>query len=130
MTSPVEHAIRGGVVRLSLPAKLAFDIGALRESLRDLAERLGHASCATGCDVLHIGMERSFGMSAAHKLEAHDFSAHEAVMAPGSPVPWKPVTVMLPERVSGNLEALQKAIGLAASKLGCAPCCSGFDILF
>jgi hypothetical protein len=131
MKTSAEHAIQGGVVRLTLPAKLAFDLGALRESLRDLAERLGHAGCATGCDVLHIGMEREFTVNQERKLAAHGLSSHDEVMAPGFPGPWKtPVTVTIPERVSGNIESLQRAVELAVSKLGCAPCSSGFDVLF
>ena len=33
---------------------------AARKPPNALAERLGHSGCATGCDVLHIGMEREF----------------------------------------------------------------------
>ena len=112
METSAEHAIHGGVVRLTLPAKLAFDVGALRESLRDLAERLGHSGCATGCDVLHIGMEREFTVNQERRLAAHALSSHDEVMAPGHPVPWKsPVTVTIPERVSGNMRSLTRLRG-------------------
>ena len=119
METSAEHAIHGGVVRLTLPAKLAFDVGALRESLRDLAERLGHSGCATGCDVLHIGMEREFTVNQERRLAAHALSSHDEVMAPGHPVPWKsPVTVTIPERVSGNIESPRVAHTAAALGLG------------
>jgi hypothetical protein len=41
-----------------------------------------------------------------------------------------PITVTIPDKVSGNIDALTRAVGVVMGKLGCAACCSGFDILF
>ena len=65
---PQSKSLRGGTVRLTLSAKVANDIGALRSGLKDLADRLGHSACATGCDVLHIGLEREFVISQEAQL--------------------------------------------------------------
>src|SRR5262245_57533873 len=59
-TSTVNVGVRGGTVRMTMSAKVAGDLGALQKGLKSLAERLGHPSCATGCDILHLGAEREF----------------------------------------------------------------------
>ena len=56
----MEMTMHGGTVRLTMSAKVAGDLGALQKGLKSLAERLGHPFCATGCDILHLGMEREF----------------------------------------------------------------------
>ena len=119
---------RGGALRLTMPARVANDLGALDRSLRELAERLGHSACATGCDILRLGMEREFVVNPASEVSLNpqplpplsvDFDQSR-----GS------VTVTIPDRVSGNIDALSKAVGVVLGKLGCSSCCSGFDILF
>ena len=51
---PQSKSLRGGTVRLTLSAKVANDIGALRSGLKDLAERLGqrHAPPVVICCIL------------------------------------------------------------------------------
>jgi hypothetical protein len=38
--------------------------------------------------------------------------------------------VSIPEKVSGDIRSLQRAIAGTLEKLGCGACCSGFDITF
>jgi hypothetical protein len=52
------------------------------------------------------------------------------VALPQDPVPFRTVTVSIPERVNGDIAALTRAIAAVVDRLGCKPCCSGFDILF
>lgn len=59
---------RGGAVRLTLSAGVANDLGALKRSLKLVAERLGHPACATGCDILHMGLEQEFSLGDAVQL--------------------------------------------------------------
>jgi hypothetical protein len=123
--------LQGGAVRLTMSARVANDLDSLKRSLADLAERMGHPACATGCDTLFLQQEREF------------LSFGEAVELNPQPIPpgrieeellgrvsRAQVNVMLPERVSGNIKSLQKAVAVTLGKLGCAPCCSGFDIAF
>ncbi len=124
----VKVSRHGGTVRLTLPARVANDLGALQKSLGSLAERLGHAQCATGCDILDIMLEREFILTEAVALNPQPLPPAPAVRGP-SPEPWR-VSVTMPDRVSHDIEGLKKAIGVALGKLGCAACCSGFDIQF
>lgn len=117
---------KGGAVRLTLSSKVANDLGALQKSLKLVAERLGHPNCATGCDIFHLGMEQEF-----------TFGGGEVSLNP-QPLPPRglaldargTITVTIPEKVSGNIELLNRAVGVVLGKLGCSACCSGFDILF
>src|SRR4029450_9512600 len=119
---------KGGAVRLTLSAKVANDLGALQRSLRLVAERLGHPNCATGCDIFHLTLEEEFTLGGA---------GQEVALNP-QPLPpqerfeqrLNTITVTIPDKVNGNIEALSRAVGTVVGKLGCSPCCSGFDILF
>ncbi|MFY9609033.1 MAG: hypothetical protein WAU45_10535 [Blastocatellia bacterium] len=117
---------RGGAVRLTLSAKVANDLGALQKSLKLVAERLGHPACATGCDILHMGLEQEFASGDTVSLNPQPLPprGHGLDQARG------PITVTLPDKVSGNIDALTRAVGVVVGKLGCSACCSGFDILF
>src|SRR5262245_1900369 len=129
MAQPTLNVTRkGGAVRLSLPAKVANDLGALQRGLKSLAERLGHPQCATGCDILHMGLEREFSLTDAVALNPQPLPPAELRFDP-TPQPWR-VTVTIPDRVNNDIGALTKAVAVVVDKLGCKPCCSGFDILF
>ena len=117
---------QGGTVRLTLPAKVANDLGALQRSLKAVAERLGHPACATGCDIFHIGLEQEFAFSEKVELNPQPLPPRAMLARPER----GQITVSIPDKVSGNIDALTHAIGVVVGKLGCAPCCSGFDILF
>ena len=123
---------KGGAVRLTLSAQVANDLKALQGSLRDLAERMGHTSCATGCNPLFIELEREFSVRPRGEFEeqVRSFSkpTPHVKFAPQDPIPAFPVLV--PQDITDNLEALQKAVAVAVGKLGCSECCSGFDIAF
>jgi hypothetical protein len=113
-------------VRLTLGAKVANDLGSLQKSLKSLAERLGHPSCATGCDILHLGLEREFYAQAAAELNPQPLPPHQApttMMSPGA------VTVAVPAAAMNDIDALAKITATVLGKLGCGQCCSGFDIL-
>lgn len=122
-----------GAVRLTMAARVANDLHALQRGLRSLAERLGHPACATGCDVLHLMMESEFSLSEKVELNPQPLPPKGPL-----PDPWhaqagssaRTVLVSIPAKVSGDIESLTKAVGAVVDKLGCKPCCSGFDILF
>ena len=117
---------KGGTVRLTLPAKVANDLTLLQRGLKSIADRLGHPACATGCDILHLMLEREFSLTDAVALNPQP-------LPPGGPDltgAVRQITVSIPDKVNGNIDALTKAVGVVVGKLGCTPCCSGFDILF
>jgi hypothetical protein len=133
MSKEVDIRLHGGTVRLTLAAQVAGDLGALQKGLKSLAERLGHAQCATGCDILHIGMEREFALSGKGQevmLNPQPLPPVEAMRLSTDPMPGRAVAVAIPDRVSRDINLLTRATAAVLGKLGCAPCCSGFDILF
>lgn len=127
MVEAANVKLRGGAVRLTLPAQLANDLEGLQGSLRELAERLGHPKCATGCDTLFMQLERDFLAAGPGRLSAQPGGS----FLPQDPIPARGfVNVSVPDRVSSDIEALQKAVAVTVGKLGCQACCSGFDIAF
>src|SRR5262245_24892663 len=114
---------KGGAVRLTLPAKVANDLGALQRGLKLIAERLGHTACATGCDILHLQLEQDFSLTDAVALNPQPLPPRESVLQGG-----QQITVTLPDKVNGNIDLLNRAVGVVLDKLGCSACCSGFDI--
>ena len=131
MNDTVKISMRGGTVRLTMPAKAAADLGTLQKGLKSLAERLGHPACATGCDILHLGMEREFtlGLGTEVALNPQPLPPRDDIIAGPRPEPWR-VTVAIPDKVSRDINALTRATAAVLNKLGCGQCCSGFDILF
>ena len=131
MSEAVNITVQGGTVRLTMAAQVAGNLGALQKGLKSLAERLGHPSCATGCDILHLGMEREFTVSGA----GENVTLNPQPLPPGersesNATPGRQVSVAIPDKVSRDITLLTRAAAAVLSKLGCAPCCSGFDILF
>jgi hypothetical protein len=124
---------KGGTIRLTLPAQVANDLGALQKGLKSLAERLGHPQCATGCDILHLGLEREFLLTDAVALNPQPLPPRNPDPTPWrfepDPDPWR-ITVTIPDKVNNSIDALTKAVAVVVDRLGCKPCCSGFDILF
>lgn len=139
MGKAVNLALQGGVVRLTMPAKTAGDLGALQKGLKSLAERLGHPNCATGCDILHLGMEREFTLTGIGEEVALNPQPLPPVALSSSdpmpflrsdPMPARAVTVAISDKVSRDINALTQVTARVLGKLGCGQCCSGFDILF
>ena len=130
MSKAVDIKLHGGAVRLTLAAHVAGNLGALQKGLKSLAERMGHPQCATGCDILHLGMEREFALSAKGEEVMLNPQPLPPVGPDPDPMPGRAVSVAIPDRVSRNIDLLTKATAAVLGKLGCAPCCSGFDILF
>jgi hypothetical protein len=124
---------KGGAVRLTLSARVANDLGALQSGLGSLAERLGHTTCATGCDILEIMMEREFVLSETVALNPQPLPPRGPHPDPWLDGPFRHpwhVSVTIPDTVNNNIDALKGAVAAAVDKLGCSSCCSGFDIAF
>ena len=128
MSDAAKLTMQGGAVRLTLPARVANDLEKLQNALGQLAERMGHPACATGCDTLFLQLEREFGVTV-------DGDLNPQPLPPGPPPEialrqGHAVEVSLPDRVSGDIKSLQRAVAVTLNKLGCPACCSGFDIVF
>src|SRR5262245_14798720 len=112
MNEAVNITQHGGTVRLTMSAQVAGNLGALQKGLKSLAERIGHPSCATGCDILHLGMEREFTVSGAGEHEALNPQplppGHHAITE-SNPMPGRQVSVAIPDRVSRDINLLTRA---------------------
>jgi len=113
-----------------MSARVANDLDVLQKSLAELAGRLGHPACATGCDTLFLQHEREFSIGEQVELNPQPLPPGPDPESLVRSMSRAQVDVLVPERVSGNLKSLQKAVAVTLGKLGCAACCSGFDIAF
>lgn len=125
-------AQREAPMRLTLSAAVANDLGALRKGLKDLAERLGHSACATGCNELHLRLERDFVVNRSKTAVALNPQPLPplGLQLPQDPIPWKAVRVTAAGSVLDSIDGLSSALEKVLGRLGCPSCCSGFDILF
>lgn len=121
---------RGAPMRLTLSAGVANDLKVLKQGLKDLAERLGHSACATGCNEFHLKVERDFAARISNNVVALNPQPLPPLALPQDPIPVKTVRVSAPAAVFDNIEQLGSTIEKVLGRLGCPACCSGFDILF
>lgn len=116
-----------GTVRVTLPAKVAYDPNALKESIAALVERLGCPECFSGAACL-FETERDFVVNGPRELRL-----------PQDPVPLRTaleaapanrVTVGLASSVKYDLKKVYAAVDRVIDIIGPHPCISGFDTLF
>lgn len=127
--------VKGGTVRLSVPANVAADLGSFRKAVTGLAERLGCKPCVSGRDCL-FQIQTDF--LADERLEVRAVAGKAAVisgvLADGDPDGTSAISprarVSVPAAVSGDLKKVLTVIDTIAGRLGCAACCSGFDLHF
>lgn len=115
---------RPASVRVTIPAKIAGDLGSFQESIVKVAERLGCPKCFSGvnCD---FQIERGFIVSNAGNLReaagnrsiARNFTGGEG-------------QVQVSVGVNVGIDTILESVATIADRLGCLACCSGFDILF
>ena len=115
-----------GPIRVTIPAKVAYNPDALKKSIAQLVERLGCPQCFSGADCL-FEMERRFVLTAQQNPE---------------PQPWLPATPAITEQpahmrtvglakgVRYDINKVFRAIDKTIDIIGAHPCISGFDIFF
>jgi hypothetical protein len=116
-----------GPVRISLPAKVAYDPKALKNSIKDIVERLGCPRCFSGAECL-FQAERDFVINPAGKFEAGPQLSAGAALGP-DPTPWRATAVLAPG-VKYDLDKVFTAVDRVIDLIGPHPCISGFDVLF
>lgn len=112
-----------GTVRVSLPARIAYNPDALKKSLGSLMERLGCPHCFSGADCL-FNFERDFVVDPQEKLNA--------VALNPQPLPPRESTaiVSLNRNIRYDINKVFKAVDSVINTLGPCPCHSGFDVLY
>jgi hypothetical protein len=127
-----------GPVRITLPARVAYNPEALKKSIVSVAEQLGCPSCFSGADCL-LQMERDFVVNpeanASPVAGPQPVPWHVAGPLPDpwrvagpQPEPWR-ATVGLASAVKYDLEKVLAAIDKVIDIIGPHPCISGADLL-
>jgi hypothetical protein len=113
-----------GTVRVSLPAKVAYNPESLKKTIASLLGHLGCPGCFSGADCVFTA-ERNFA------VDPEGIFSHIAL----NPQPLPPrvapdLTVSLSPSNRFNIDKVFSAIDTVISRLpgGCSPCHSGFDI--
>ena len=116
-----------GTVRVSIPAKLAYDPKALKKSIGTLMERLGCSKCFSGANCLFTA-ERDFVFDPGGSIS----SPLSAVALNPQPLPPRE-TLAIASLAPGNrydINKVFKAVDSVIRALGACPCHSGFDVLY
>jgi hypothetical protein len=119
-TSPRAH----GTIRISLPAKVAYQPDALKKNIAALMERIGCPHCFSGADCWFT-VERDFLVDPANTIAA--------LVSGPRPEPWfqsSTVVASLDRAVRHDLDAVFKAVDKVIGTIGACPCHSGVDVLY
>jgi hypothetical protein len=115
-------------VRITLPAKVAYNLEALQSSIVEVMERLGCPECFSGANCL-FSLEREFVINPEAKVEPYNRSMSLRFQDP-TPQPIASVNAVLDAKVSHDIGQVKEAVARIVDRLGCTPCHSGFDIAF
>lgn len=115
-----------GPVRITIPAKVAYDLESLQKGIGALVDRLGCHPCFSGADCTFLH-ERDFIIN--EKME---------VVSGPEPQPWRQplelrptaFTVTLGRAEAYDLDKVKDIVARVVGKLGHEGCHSGFDITF
>lgn len=138
MSTPVEaqapRKLRAaGPVRVTLPARVAYDPKALKETIATLVERLGCPSCFSGA-ACSFEMERDFVINpatAGSKATAFAVDAAPRRLELGAQAAaTQQINVGLASSVKYDLKKVYEAVDRVIDLIGPHPCISGFDTLF
>jgi len=112
-----------GSIRVSLPAKVAYNPDALKKTIGGLLEQLGCPSCFSGADCF-FSFERDYVVNPQNVLSAVELNPQ--------PLPPRvtPVTASLSRGIRFDINKVFKAVDQVIGALGPCPCHSGFDVLY
>lgn len=111
-------------IKLSIPAKVAYNADLFKKGITDLLDNLGCRACFSGTDcyfstiqdyVINDGLESQFQRQSLNALEAPSKSTLSVAMSP---------------EVASNIKLVDQAIDRIFEEIGCRACCSGHDIHF
>lgn len=123
---PQAHA--HGVVRVTLPAKVAYEPEALKRTIGGILGRLGCPTCFSGADC-HFTNERDFVVNPEGVIAASGRAAASELNPQPLP-PRSTATVSLAPGARFNIDKVFKAVDAVINTLGPCPCHSGIDVLY
>ena len=126
-----------GPVRITLPAKVAYNLDSLKSGIAAIVESLGCDKCFSGANCT-FQLERDFLIN--EKLEIVSRGSpllptdpvpwRTSPFAPQDPVPYMPIQVTLPGKVHSDIDQILSLVDSIVERLGHTRCFSGFDIAF
>lgn len=108
-----------GVVRVSLPAKIAYNPDALKKSLTGILDKLGCPRCFSGADC-YFQHERNFVVDPAAQVSIN----------PQPLPPREAAVVSLAPSLRYDIDKVFKSVDAVIKGLGACPCHSGIDVLY
>ena len=118
-----------GPIRITLPAKVAYDPSAFKESIRSVLERVGCPTCFSGASCL-FQMERAFAIDPDRKLGPVPDPWRLASGPDPEPAVTHRATVGVARAVKYDINKVFQAVDKVIDLIGPHPCISGFDVLF
>jgi len=110
-----------GSIRVSLPAKIAYNPDALKKTIGGLLEKLGCPTCFSGADCF-FQFERDYVVDPQGVFSSVELNPQ--------PLPPSPVTASLSRGVRFDINKVFRAVDQVIGSLGPCPCHSGFDVLY
>lgn len=112
-----------GSIRVSLPAKVAYNPDALKRTIGGLLEQLGCPRCFSGADCF-FKFERDYVVNPQSVLSAVELNLQ--------PLPPRESTAIasLSRGIRFDIDKVFKAVDQVINTLGPCPCHSGFDVLY
>jgi hypothetical protein len=117
-----------GPVRVTLPAKVAYDPEALKNSIADALELMGCPKCFSGADCF-FQSERTFVLR-DEKARFESGPIPDPWATGSAAAPKHQAVVALAPELKYDIDKVLKAIDRVIDTLGGHPCISGFDISF
>ena len=124
-STSVSPARARGPVRISLPARVAYNADALKKTIASVVESIGCRMCFSGADC-RFSMERDLSVDPLGAISAKPTPIPWDSANP-DPVPWK-VLVGFQGKVAYNIDQIYQSVDNVLGRLGCLPCHSGFDV--
>ncbi len=118
-----------GAVRLSIPAKVAYNAEAFRKSIYDLLDELGCPKCFSGVDC-YFETIRDYVLDPSENVVSRSLSFGDPSPQPSKPLTVRTLNVGVSPAVSYDIGKIDVAIKDIFEEIGCLACCSGNDIFF
>jgi len=116
-----------GAVRLSIPAKVAYDAEAFQNSIYDLLDQLGCPACFSGVDCYFTTIQ-DYVLDPRENVVAITPAANASLS--GRLAANSTLSVGVSPDVSYSIEKIDSALKSIFDEIGCLACCSGHDIFF
>lgn len=113
-----------GPVRITMPAKVAYNRELFDATLVDILEELGCRTCFSGADCT-FQLEREFVIDPTFRVSTQSLQTRFDSIGTNA-------TVNIRDDIEAafDLDGVTKILDQVLGELGCLACCSGFDITF